>query len=83
MTHDGASFNGALRSAFAAQQPTKFRLPTDIVPTRYKLDLTLDPGKTEFSGKIAIDLDVRKATPVIAASGTLTRKTRGGRCRFA
>src|SRR5947209_5532289 len=55
-------FGGAL---FAAQSPPGLRLPSDSVPTRYKLDLTLDPGKTEYSGEIAIDLDVRKATPVI------------------
>jgi cytosol alanyl aminopeptidase len=48
-----------------AQQPPAFRLPADTVPTRYYLDLTLDPEKTDYSGDIAIDLEVRKTTSVI------------------
>jgi len=49
----------------AAQQPSLFRLPSDAVPTRYQLNLTLDPEKTDYSGDVEIDLDVRNATSVI------------------
>ena len=48
-----------------AQQPPSFRLPSDTVPTRYQLNLTLDPEKTDYSGDVEIDLDVREATSVI------------------
>jgi len=50
---------------FAAPQPPAFRLPSDAVPVRYKLDLTLDPAKDTFSGIVTIDLQVRQATTVI------------------
>ncbi len=50
---------------FAAPQPPAFRLPSDAVPVRYKLDLTLDPAKDTFSGVVTIDLQVRQATTVI------------------
>src|SRR5690348_2939247 len=49
----------------AAQQPPSFRLPSDTAPTHYQLNLTLDPEKTDYSGEVDIDLDVRKATSVI------------------
>src|SRR5271157_5570212 len=49
---------------FAAPQPPTFRLPSDAVPARYRLDLTLDPAKDTFSGVVTIDLKVRQATDV-------------------
>lgn len=50
---------------FAAPQPPALRLPTDVVPVRYNLDLTLDPAKTDFSGVVTIELKVRKATGIV------------------
>ena len=44
---------------FAAPQPPAFRLPSDAVPIRYNLDLTLDPAQDTFSGVMTIDLHVR------------------------
>jgi alanyl aminopeptidase len=49
----------------AAPQPPALRLPADVVPSSYKLDLTLDPAKTEFTGAVAIELKVRKATGIV------------------
>ena len=49
----------------AAPQPPTLRLPTDAVPSRYKLELTLDPAKTEFSGEVTIDLKISKATGIV------------------
>ena len=54
---------------FAAPQPPAFRLPSDAVPVRYKLDLTLDPAKDAFSGVVTIDLQVRQATTVVWLTG--------------
>ena len=56
------AFAGTL---LAAPQPPALRLPSDVVPLRYKLDLTLDPSKTDFSGAVSIELKVRKATGII------------------
>lgn len=50
---------------FAAPQPPSFRLPSDAVPVRYQLDLTLDPAKDTFSGVVTLDLKVRQATTVV------------------
>ncbi len=49
----------------AAPQPPTLRLPTDVVPSRYKLELTLDPAKNDFSGAVTIELKVRKATGIV------------------
>ena len=50
---------------FAAPQPPALRLPADAVPSSYKLELTLDPAKTDFSGEVTIELKVRKATGIV------------------
>lgn len=49
----------------AAPQPPALRLSSDVVPSRYKLDLTLDPAKTDFSGAVSIELKVGKATDIV------------------
>ncbi len=56
------AFAGTL---LAAPQPPTLRLPTDVVPARYSLELNLDPEKTEFSGVVTIELKVRKATGLV------------------
>ncbi|MGO9242653.1 MAG: M1 family aminopeptidase [Bryobacteraceae bacterium] len=50
---------------FAAPQPPAFRLPSDAVPARYNLELTLDPAQDAFSGIVTIDLQVRRQTDVV------------------
>ncbi len=49
----------------AAPQPPALRLPTDVTPVRYALEMNLDPAKTDFSGSVTIELKVRKATDTI------------------
>jgi alanyl aminopeptidase len=56
------AFAGTL---LAAPQPPVLRLSSDVVPSRYKLDLTLDPAKTDFSGAVSIELKVHKATDIV------------------
>ncbi|HUE04955.1 MAG TPA: M1 family metallopeptidase [Bryobacteraceae bacterium] len=46
-------------------EPPKLRLPGDVQPVRYRLDLTIVPQQDGFSGKIEIDLDVHKPTDVV------------------
>jgi aminopeptidase N len=54
-----------LFSSLAAATPPSFRLPTTIRPTRYALELTLDPAKDNFSGAVTIELDVRAPSDII------------------
>jgi alanyl aminopeptidase len=49
----------------ASPPPPTLRLPTDIVPTRYNLELNLDPAKTDFSGVVTIELKVRKPAGIV------------------
>ena len=48
----------------AAESP-KLRLPGDVEPTRYELDLNLAPAKDGFDGTIAIEISVKKPASVI------------------
>jgi len=56
------AFSGML---LAAPPPPALRLPTDVVPARYNLELSLDPAKTDFSGVVTIELKVSKATSML------------------
>ena len=49
--------------AFA--DPPKLRLGDDIQPVRYRLDLTVLPQQDIFTGKMEIDLEVRKPTDMV------------------
>ncbi len=47
--------------AFGAPQPPTLRLNRDVQPTHISLDLTLVPEKTDFSGKVEMDLQINNA----------------------
>ena len=49
----------------SAQQPPTLRLPTDVAPSRYQLEMTLDPAKDDFSGEVTIELKVHNATGIV------------------
>lgn len=49
----------------APPEPPALRLPDIATPTRYDVDLTLDPNEKSFTGTIRISLDVKKETGVI------------------
>jgi alanyl aminopeptidase len=53
--------------AALAQPPAapKLRLPAAARPLAYELHLRLVPGQDDFSGRVRIDLEVRRATPVL------------------
>lgn len=36
------------------------RLSRAVAPTRYRLELTIDPGETRFSGRVSIDLEAEE-----------------------
>ena len=54
-----------LLGAAAFAETPKLRLPGDVRPVRYRLDLTIVPQQDTFTGKIEIDLQVLKPTDVI------------------
>ncbi len=54
-----------LLATCALAEPPKLRLGDDVRPVRYRLDLTIVPQQDTFTGKIDIDLDVRKPTDIV------------------
>ena len=55
---------------YGSPQPPSFRLPSDVVPTRYSLDMKLDPAKNDFSGIITVELKVQKKASIIWLNAT-------------
>ncbi|QDE93603.1 peptidase M1 [Myxococcus xanthus] len=56
----------ASRQAVSATPPSPtLRLPTEVRPTGYKAELTLDPKASSFQGVMDITLDVTKPTSVV------------------
>jgi alanyl aminopeptidase len=51
------------RPVSAAQPPE--RLSRDVVPTHQAVELTLDPDKTAYDGRVIVDLTVRRPTAEI------------------
>src|SRR5437879_2074250 len=54
----------------ARVKPPALRLPGDVAPTGYALELTVDPTKQVFEGKITIALQVKQATQLVWLNGT-------------
>jgi alanyl aminopeptidase len=57
-------------SVLLAQTPPKLRLPGDVQPLLYALDLTLDPAQDGYSGKISIDVEVNRPAQTIWLNAT-------------
>src|SRR5579871_5801923 len=49
--------------ACAAQ--SSFLLPDDVIPTKHAIELTIDPDKDTFSGRVRIDVELKKSTSTI------------------
>lgn len=64
MTKTTTCAHCALKSG-KTEQRSKYRLPRNVVPIRYDLTITADPGSPGFSGNIAIDVDVLEASRVV------------------
>ena len=45
--------------------PPKLRLPGDVRPLRNQVELTIDPARSDFEGRISIDVDIVQATDTI------------------
>ncbi len=57
----------SLATALAAPNtdPPKLRVPDNVQPIRYAVELTVIPDRDTFRGAVDIHIDVRTATPVI------------------
>jgi len=45
------------------------RLGNNVVPTKYDLELTVDPSKASFSGRVSIDVQISEATSTLWLHG--------------
>jgi cytosol alanyl aminopeptidase len=63
-----APIAGAAAAAAAAAAPA-MRLPADVRPTAYRLDLDANPESDRFSGTVTIQLTLRQAQDVIWLHG--------------
>ncbi|MGI9309878.1 MAG: M1 family metallopeptidase, partial [Gammaproteobacteria bacterium] len=52
-----------------ANEPTGIRLPDNVQPLRYRLDLTVDPTQEAFAGHVEIDVELQRATKRIWLHG--------------
>jgi hypothetical protein len=52
-------------ACFGQNQPPAFRLPTSIVPVRYRVELTVIPDKDSFTGTVDIDLNYKEESSVL------------------
>jgi aminopeptidase N len=50
--------------------PPALRLPGDVKPTRYALDLTIVPDRERATGRVAIDAEVLRPARVVWLNGT-------------
>ena len=50
---------------FGQAEPPTLRLPQTVVPTSYQAELTLDPGKPDFTGSITIDVKVNQSVSTV------------------
>src|SRR5689334_1596661 len=55
----------AVSAPAADPRAPSFRLPGDVRPTGYRLELTVDPSAKQTSGSIAIEADVVKPVQAI------------------
>lgn len=49
----------------ALPPPRAFSLPSDVIPKKHIVDLTIDPGKAVFNGRTRIEVELRRPVRVI------------------
>src|SRR5579864_3506684 len=67
-------------ASFAVAQPL-FTLPDDVAPTKYAIDLTIDPSQPTFTGIATIDIELKHAARTIwlNGNGLTDLRVEGGR----
>jgi aminopeptidase N len=72
----------AVVKALPDPAPPALRLPGDVRPTKYALDLTIVPDQPKASGRVTIDAEIVKPTRVVWLNATdlvIAKATIGGR----
>jgi len=54
-----------LCSGLCSAQPPGFLLPDEAAPRKQAVELTIDPNRDTFSGRVRIDVELKKATTTI------------------
>jgi len=73
---------GQRPAAPVASEPPPLRLPGDVRPLRYAVDLTIVPSRPVFQGRISIAAEASKPVPVVWLNATglaISRATLNGR----
>jgi alanyl aminopeptidase len=65
---DGATAAPPIRQA-AIEEPPTGQLPAGVVPTHYRLHLTVDPRSEHFSGRAEIDVDLAQSAHTLWLHG--------------
>jgi cytosol alanyl aminopeptidase len=60
----------AAKPVAADPKPPEFRLPTTAHPTRYQVDVTVDPTSDDFTGTITSELEFTSASSVLWLNAT-------------
>jgi len=60
--------NAPIESASELEAPVG-RLDSNVVPLRYDIELTVDPSRASFSGRVSIDVSIKEPTSVIWLHG--------------
>ena len=60
----------AAGSVTGAPSPPELKLPDSVVPSRYELQLTLDPDADEYSGTIGIEVRIAAPTDLVWINAT-------------
>ena len=63
------SFSFACLPCRAQSEAPKLRLPTTVRPLRYSADLRMTPGEDQFTGSIAIELEISEPVPTVWVHG--------------
>ena len=58
------------RAGAVSTTPPKLRLPDTVAPVSYAAELTLVPGESAFSGRVEIEVSLRKSTALVWLNAT-------------
>ena len=65
-----AACSGPSPAPTVPERPPELRLPRDVRPLAYRLELTVAPERDRFSGRVEIDVDLARPAPVIWMHGS-------------
>ncbi len=61
--------------AHAQETPPALRLPDGVRPLGYQAELTIRPDSGSFSGKLEIELEALRPTPIVWLNASLSSRS--------